>query len=106
MSGRNDEFDAQLAETGDDRPGLDDLVDNDYSALLATDDLDEDDDEEAEEPYVSFGSSVGLQRELAELENLLKQAGVSSSSPAYRCLRVLREAADQSVASDLPIIVW
>ena len=66
----------------------------------------DEDDEEAEEPYVSFGSSVGLQRELAELENLLKQAGVSSSSPAYRCLRVLREAADQSVASDLPIIVW
>ena len=63
------------------------------------------DDEEAE-PYISFGSSIGLQRELVELTNLLQQAGVPSNSAPFRCLRVLREAADQSVANDLPIIVW
>ncbi|MBK9709990.1 MAG: hypothetical protein IPO81_01450 [Kouleothrix sp.] len=62
--------------------------------------------EESNEPYISFGSSVGLQRELVELEGLLRQAGVPSSSPIVRCLLVLREAAQQSVANDLPIIVW
>jgi hypothetical protein len=66
----------------------------------------DDEDEDAEDPYISFGSSIGLQRELVELEDLLKRANVPSSSPPYRCLRVLREAADQSVANDLPIIVW
>src|SRR5215208_5983414 len=50
----------------------------------------EDDDEEESEPYISFGSSVGLQRELAELADLLQQAGVPSTSAPYRCLQVLR----------------
>ena len=66
----------------------------------------DEDDEDAEDPYISFGSSVGLQRELAELEGLLQAAGVPASSGPVRCLRVLREAADQSIANDLPIIVW
>jgi hypothetical protein len=66
----------------------------------------ESDGQELQEPVVSFGSSIGLQRELAELEPMLRQAGVSEKSPAYRCLAALREAADQSVANDLPIIVW
>jgi hypothetical protein len=58
------------------------------------------------EPVVSFGSSIGLQRELAELEPLLQQAGVAGQSAPYRCLKSLREAADQSVNNDLPIIIW
>lgn len=49
MSGRDDDFDAQLAERGDDRPGLDDLETDDYSALqldAADDEAEEDDDED------------------------------------------------------------
>lgn len=67
---------------------------------------DAEDAEDAEDPYISFGSAVGLQRELAELVGLLQQAGVPASSGPFRCLQVLREAADQSIANDLPIIVW
>ncbi len=43
MSESNDEFDALLADSGDDRPGLDDLEENDYSALGLDDDDDDDD---------------------------------------------------------------
>lgn len=64
--------------------------------------VDEDDDEQV----VSFGSSIALQRELVELEGLLKQAGLTTSDPAYRCLQVLQTAANQSVSNDLPIIIW
>jgi hypothetical protein len=67
---------------------------------------DEGEDDEDGESVVSFGSSIGLQRELVELESTLRDAGVAGGHPAMRCLRVLREAADQSVANDLPIIVW
>jgi hypothetical protein len=63
-------------------------------------------EDEEDEPYISFGSSVGLQRELAELANLLQQAGVPSQSAVVRCLQVMRTAADQSIANELPIIVW
>jgi hypothetical protein len=66
-----------------------------------TEDEDEDDDH-----FISFGSSVGLQRELAELDTMLQQARVPSQSSVVRCLQVLRTAADQSVANELPIIVW
>lgn len=67
----------------------------------------ESDDEDAEsESVVSFGSSIGLQRELVELEGKLQAAGVPSDHGAIRCMRTLRTAADQSVANDLPIIVW
>lgn len=70
-------------------------------------DEDEDEDSEADsDMVVSFGSSMGLQRELVELEGMLVQAGVSTNSPPFRCLQVLRSAADQSVTNDLPIIVW
>ena len=55
---------------------------------------------------MSFGSSTGLQRELVELADTLRQAGVPDDHAAVRCLGVLRIAADQSVANDLPIIVW
>jgi hypothetical protein len=67
---------------------------------------DEGEDDEDGESVVSFGSSLGLQRELVELESSLRDAGVAGDHAAMRCLRVLREAADQSVANDLPIIVW
>src|SRR5689334_2859815 len=57
--------------------------------------VDEEEDEEdaadnEEEPYISFGSSVGLQRELVELSEILQQAGVAAQSAPSRCLRVLR----------------
>ncbi len=67
---------------------------------------DEDDDFEGEDPFVSFGSSVGLQRELAALEPMLVSAGVPLASAPFRCFKVLRDAANASVANDLPIIVW
>jgi hypothetical protein len=73
---------------------------------VGEEDAAEADEEPSEDSFVSFGSSIGLQREMVELENLLKQANVPAGSPPYRCLRVLREAADQSVQNDLPIIVW
>jgi hypothetical protein len=37
---------------------------------------------------------------------MLRRARVPEQSAPYRCLKVLREAADQSVDNDLPIIVW
>lgn len=50
MSGRVEDFDAQLADHGDDRPGLDDLEVDDYSALQ----LDGgDDDEDADDGEAS-----------------------------------------------------
>ncbi len=65
--------------------------------------------EEAEtleqENAVSFGSSVGLLRELAELEALFKQANVPRGG-AYHALEVLKTAAQQSVNTGLPIILW
>jgi hypothetical protein len=71
-----------------------------------TDGLDDDDDFDEEESVISFGSSIALQRELADLEPQLLQAGVPSTSAPIRCLKVLRAAADASVANNLPIIVW
>lgn len=73
---------------------------------LEADEEEVDEDDEDAEPYISFGSSVGLQRELVELADLLQQSNVSSSSAPFRCLQVLREAANQSISNDLPIIVW
>lgn len=73
---------------------------------LEFDQDEEDGIELVEEPVVSFGSSIALQRELAELEGMLQKANVPQKSAPYRCLTVLREAANQSVANDLPIIVW
>ncbi len=74
--------------------------------LEAEDDQPAEAEDEEDEPFISFGSSVGLQRELTELAGLLQQAGVPSQSPVARCLLVMRTAADQSVANELPIIVW
>ena len=45
MSPRDEDFDAQLADRGDDRPGLDDLLGNDYSTLQASLEVDDDDDD-------------------------------------------------------------
>ncbi len=74
--------------------------------LEAEDDEPAEAEDEEDEPFISFGSSVGLQRELVELAGMLQQAGVPSQSAVVRCLQVLRTAADQSVANELPIIVW
>lgn len=67
---------------------------------------DDEGDAPTEQSVISFGSSVALQRELVELASLLDQAGVKQGHPVRRCLNVLREAADVSVANGLPIIVW
>jgi hypothetical protein len=64
------------------------------------------DDESGEEDEAYFGSSLALQRELAELSQMLLAANISTNSEAFRCLEVLREAADKSVTYDLPVIVW
>lgn len=72
---------------------------------VETEDADTEEEDE-EDRVVSFGSSVALQRELVEVESLLQAAGISPSEASYRCLTVLRQAADQSVANDLPIIIW
>jgi len=63
-------------------------------------------DEDGEEDNAFFGSSVRLQSELVELAPLLIKAGLSSTSQAYRCLELLRDAAAKSLDSGLPIIVW
>jgi hypothetical protein len=67
---------------------------------------DEDDEEELEERVVSFGSSVGLQRELVDLAGRMTAAGVSTSHPAFVCLNTMLAAAKASVDNELPIIVW
>lgn len=59
---------------------------------------------EPDEAY--FGSSIQLQRELTDVNDLLQQASVSTQVAAYRCLTILREAAAQSIRTHLPIIVW
>lgn len=56
----HDEFDAQLADRGDDRPGMDDLEENDYSALVE-DDVEDDYPEDALEEDIDL--VVALYRE-------------------------------------------
>jgi len=72
--------------------------------LVSEGDGQEEDDEDLED--ISIGSSIVLQRELVELEELFKQAGIPLKSTPYRTLQVLRQAADQSVQHDLPIVIW
>lgn len=62
--------------------------------------------EEGEEDSAYFGSSHRLRAELAELGPLLIEAGVKHNAEAYRCLELLREAADRSIETSLPVIVW
>ena len=53
MAGRDEEFDAELADRGDDRPGIDEADENDYSALdlldPEADDASESDDDDTDE---------------------------------------------------------
>jgi hypothetical protein len=64
-------------------------------------------DEEAldEDTAVSFGSSVGLLRELTEVEDLFKQHSVPQGGHT-QALQVLKTAAQQSIDNGLPIILW
>jgi hypothetical protein len=64
------------------------------------------DEELDEEQAVCFGSAVALQRELADLEPLVQQAGLSPSHNVYRALTTLRAATDQSLSAGLPVIIW
>jgi hypothetical protein len=68
-------------------------------------DEDESDDLAEEDEAVSFGSSIGLMRELSEVEQLFQQANVPQNGPR-RALQVLKTAAQQSIDSALPIILW
>lgn len=63
-------------------------------------------DEEGEEDEAYFASSIRLQSELVEVEGMLRAANIPQASAAYRCLQVLRTAADHSAQFGLPIIVW
>ena len=49
MSGRDEDLEAQLADHGDDRPGIDDLEGDDFSALQIDDDDELDDDLDVED---------------------------------------------------------
>lgn len=62
--------------------------------------------EEGEEDSAYFGSSVQLQKELTDLESLLRGANVPTQGLAFRALEALRDAAAQSIQYGLPIIVW
>ncbi len=67
---------------------------------------DEDEDEDFEEDNaVSFGSSVALLRELTEVEELLNRGKVPMGGPR-EALQILKAAAEQSVNTGLPIILW
>ena len=65
----------------------------------------EGDELQEDDLIISFGSSVGLLRELTELEQLLRQHNVEARGPA-QVLQVLKTAAQQSIDSGLPIILW
>ncbi|RLT24306.1 MAG: hypothetical protein DWI30_01545 [Chloroflexi bacterium] len=66
----------------------------------------DEEDEDGEDDFVSFGSSPRLQRELYVLNNWLVQMQVPATHPVMRCLASLRQAAELSVTNDLPIVVW
>jgi hypothetical protein len=68
---------------------------------------DEDDNGEVfeQDNAVSFGSSVALLRELTEVEELFMRSDIPMGGPR-QALRVLRTAAEQSVNTGLPIILW
>ena len=63
-------------------------------------------DADGEEDEATFGSAVRLLAELDVLEPLLREAGVAPDGDAGEVFATLREAARQSVANDLPVIVW
>ena len=50
MAGLDDDYDADLADRGDDRPGVDEAEGDDYSALGLDDDFDDDDDDDEDYP--------------------------------------------------------
>jgi hypothetical protein len=82
----------------------------DFAEPIWVDYGDEEDDEEGvmemeEETAVSFGSSYGLMRELTEIETLFEQASVPQIG-ARNALQVLRTAAQQSIDTGLPVILW
>ncbi len=68
----------------------------------------EDEEEEEgleEDNTVSFGSSVALLHELNQVEELFQRNNVPVGGPR-RALQVLKTAAEQSVNTGLPIILW
>lgn len=60
--------------------------------------------EDDDEAYI--GSAVMLQKELTEVADMLRAAGVPVQSQAFQCLNMLRTGAAQSIQYDMPLIVW
>lgn len=60
--------------------------------------------EDEDEAYI--GSAVMLQKELTEIADMLRAAGVPVQSQAFQCLDMLRTGAAQSLQADLPLIIW
>ena len=82
----------------------------DFAEPIWIDYGDEEEEEEGvmemeEETAVSFGSSYGLMRELTEIENLFQQASIPELG-ARNALQVLKTAAQQSIDTGLPVILW
>ena len=82
-------------------------VEFDEPIWLSYEDEDMSDDWEDEE-VVSFGSSVALARELADLEPLLQKAQGDQEQlqRALKALQVFRAAAEKSIEHQLPLILW
>jgi hypothetical protein len=77
-----------------------------FEEPIWVDSSEEDEEEEGfSDDAVSFGSSPGLLRELNEVEDLFKQANVPMGGPR-EALQILKTAAEQSVNTGLPIILW
>ncbi|MFD3165920.1 hypothetical protein [Herpetosiphon sp. NSE202] len=62
--------------------------------------------EEGSEDVVSFGSSVALARELAELEAQVHNLRSAEGQAAHQALHELRAAAQHSIENNLPLILW
>lgn len=77
----------------------------DFAEPILLSNSDEGDEFQEDDLIISFGSSVGLLRELTELEQLLRQHNVAARGPA-QVLQVLKTAAQQSIDNGLPIILW
>jgi hypothetical protein len=69
--------------------------------------LDEDDEVDLFEEgnVITFGSSVALQRELTEVEELFRHANIPMGGPR-QALQTLKTGAEQSVNNGLPLILW
>ncbi len=71
--------------------------------------FDQDDDENGHDCRSQWSALARRPRSTASLSSsnhCSSRPAVPEQSAPYRCLRVLRDAVDQSVSNDLPIIIW